>query len=757
MSLYNAKWVKKDSTEWAIGLSAYIKSQNDTSAVVCVEWYFAISSTSSASGEYSDWNGQLTGSGLPGSSTLLTLKNAEGIGASGLTWVYPEDTDGLMPFDYCGYKTLYQKEINVTKKSTATVCSFSAALDMTGDYPGLSISNSVTVPAITIYKPYAPSKLDLMTASSTSDNNVLTITQSYDTTHPVDAIRIERKVNSGAWVLLGTVKPGTSGAYVNYIDAAPPTVNAAYVYRSCASNSKGLSAYVESSTVYTPPAAPIIGETRRLSDTDVGIEVFNDAYMASALQVQRMAEGGTWEDLRTIDGKVTYFEDSPGTTLYRYRARNLLTGTAASDWSDLSDWIVASHAPNAPTLVAPSQGEVVDVLLPLTFRWNHNTVDGSSQMEAEVAYSLDSGETWTTKSGGVDSFLLLDPCPFENNTTVQWRARTKGSHSEWSPWSGVQSFQVRKPPSVVVLSPNGVELVEVAPVHVELECVDESGEIVEIIVSVRDARGAEVCSYNAGSNTVFDIPLSIFFPENLSSYSMAVSVRSTSSFVTNAVRDFNVEFLEPMLGDLEISKDPLTGYVSIEVGVIQDEERADASEFSVWRIVEDSRVLLADRLKEGDIIADQYAPLNIEFKYEVTSFAESGVYANNSFNEYFLSSRAFFYWLGKITYIDYNPKGDITLDRPSKQLVYYAGRRYPVSYDGENLSSFENVSGRIFERNNALMLKELMNDGGRCIYKSLDGEVYHADASVSLTPNYVIPSIWGEASIDLTRIDGRAL
>ena len=49
---------------------------------------------------------------------------------------------------------------------------------------------------------------------------------------------------------------------------------------------------------------------------------------------------------------------------------------------------------------------------------------------------------------------------------------------------------------------------------------------------------------------------------------------------------------------------------------------------------------------------------------------------------------------------------------------------------------------------------QLIEDGGRGVYKSCDGWVYHADFDLTLTPKYIAIGYYGGVGLTITRIAG---
>ena len=50
-----------------------------------------------------------------------------------------------------------------------------------------------------------------------------------------------------------------------------------------------------------------------------------------------------------------------------------------------------------------------------------------------------------------------------------------------------------------------------------------------------------------------------------------------------------------------------------------------------------------------------------------------------------------------------------------------------------------------------------MASGGRCVYKSVDGHVFHAKCTVDLHPEHTIPGVYGTVDVSIKRIDGKVL
>ena len=257
-----------------------------------------------------------------------------------------------------------------------------------------------------------------------SDNkNSLTWTNNPTAARPYNEIYIERQVDSGVWSRVAII----DGSVTSWSDTTT-AANHSYCYRVDPHNSAGFSTdYAISGVTYNTPAAPLKVTVSRKSATTVSISIENGALTASALELQRSSDAKTWESVRVISGScVTLAEDEPGGGTFYYRARNT-RGSLASAWSGASNAVVTICSPAAPMLITPVQGAVVEKTEEtVTFSWLHNPIDGSAQTEAEVEYAIDGG-TATVKSVSGSSQSVAIANSFGVNSSIAWRARTKGA------------------------------------------------------------------------------------------------------------------------------------------------------------------------------------------------------------------------------------------------------------------------------------------------------------------------------------------
>lgn len=577
------------------------------------------------------------------------------------------------------------------------------------------------------------------------------------TNHPVGArpysgIYVYRQIDGGEWSLIATV----SGGATSYADAST-SPNHSYRYRLDPYNGAGTATnYAYTSTLYNTPCAPGKPSATRSGETSVSVKLANDANTATTLEMQRTTNTGDsskYVDLPVQSGKVTAVADNPGGGTFYYRARNA-RGTLKSAWSAWSNAVVTICAPAAPTLSAPASGfTVAKTTEQVEFAWKHNPIDGSAQTAAQLQYSADDGSTWATVEVAGCFEKQKVPNTFSVNDTVTWRVRTKGAHADYGPWSANRVFYVKQVPTVVFNRPEYGILIENTPIHVELAYSDQSGNLAGAKLAVKKG-GETVYERDMGAALSCDITSAEFLPENGATYSLFATVRSSSTLQASAVRDVTVSFVPPADGKLDIEADASTGYVRLLADVEDDSTKAKATGVSVYRITEGKRKPLGEDMPPGSALVDMYAPINAPYSYEVVTFADSGMLSTVTVPVTFESPRFYFYFFGDVASIEWEPSESIKITKPNRKRVHYAGRKYPVSYDSAATSDERTVSGLLMEVSESQAFRRLMDSGGRCVYKNGDGEVFGADAEVTLSPDYEAGDCYGTVSVDVVRIDG---
>ena len=185
---------------------------------------------------------------------------------------------------------------------------------------------------------------------------------------------------------------------------------------------------------------------------------------------------------------------------------------------------------------------------------------------------------------------------------------------------------------------------------------------------------------------------------------------------------------------------------------------ADAVSISVARVNADGITPLIEDAASGAGAVDKYAPLNTPYQYAVTTKSSANAVKTVYVDNEIVTDLWFAYWGENVASAKWNPdNGGIQLTRPQKTRVYYAGRKDPVSYDGSAVALSETPSWMLVDRSEAQPFVQLIEDGGRGVYKSCDGWVYHADFDLTLTPKYTAIGYYGGIMLSVTRIAGEQL
>ena len=412
--------------------------------------------------------------------------------------------------------------------------------------------DDITIPAL-------PPSATTLTATRDSDNKV---SLSWTNGGGVkQAVCIERQVDGGAW---GEIQVVWNGSATSWADTTT-SAGHSYSYRFRYYNVNAYGSYSNVETVTMTPSAPTSITTAAISgSTNVSVTLENTSAVATSLEYQVSTDGGsTWSASTTVSGSpVTSFTATgiSGTALIRVRNAN---STGTSSWL-VSGSVTTICPPNPPTLTAPT-GNVLDLAAGnVTFEWVHNALDGSAQSAAQIDYSANGGSTWTSITGITTAQSYTMAIPWSAGTTVTWRARTKGADASYSDWSAANTFNVYTAPTLSITSPSST--ITGMPISMSATYSDMSGFTCQAATVSLQKDGRTLYSEPAtisGTSITSSLDVSEFLPTNGESYTVVVTVRSSSSLQTSANATFFVDFTEPTYGSLQVTNDSDTGYVSL--------------------------------------------------------------------------------------------------------------------------------------------------------------------------------------------------
>ena len=521
--------------------------------------------------------------------------------------------------------------------------------------------------------------------------------------------------------------------------------------------------WVTSSATYNSPAAPTAIGGARIAASTVRVTLTNTASTSTGLEVQASTDPNDWSGAlsQTYAGAGLQTADMTGISgIYYFRARNT-RGALVSDWSPISDAVVTLVPPNPPTLTAPT-GAVHNYTASqtMTCSFVHNPIDGSAQTAAEVAYSTDGGSTWTTQSLATQTSYTLTLTSSSLGKTYTWRARTKGADPSYSNWSSTRQITVYQQPTVTITltDGNGVNVTNGTLTDMPLNySAAITGTGTGSLTGGTFAAGAYTeAATVSGTTLVGSVTAAEAQPVNGVTYTVTITAAMDTGLTGVGSVTVTMAFADPQAGTLAVSD--ADGIETLTVGLepIGAGEVA-ASSISVYRVTDSGTVLLASDLQAGDTITDRYAPLNTAYTYRVVTYSTAGASRGIDFANTIPSNSWMALWGEKAAYGRLDPSGGISVTRPKRSRQYFAGRAFPVSYDGVNTGEQHKLTVLLLTKAERDAFAQFMRDGGRGVYKSVDGYVFRADFEVSLNEQYTKPERDGTVTLTVTRIDGAAL
>lgn len=201
-----------------------------------------------------------------------------------------------------------------------------------------------------------------------------------------------------------------------------------------------------------------------------------------------------------------------------------------------------------------------------------------------------------------------------------------------------------------------------------------------------------------------------------------------------------------------------TAPLDVDVELELNNGDIDPVTVTISRVCRGERKVLCENIDVGSALTDKYIPLNEPLSYVAVTAAESGAITTVSFDFTARTPWWFFYFDNEeMARAMWNPETDITKGRPSDESVVYWGRDYPVLYEGKSLSDERSFSAALINKSEAESFNKLLESGGRCVYKSGDGDVFNAYVTYAITPDYATTAYYGNISVNITRIDGDEL
>ena len=405
--------------------------------------------------------------------------------------------------------------------------------------------------------------------------------------------------------------------------------------------------------------------------------------------------------------------DTTKTHAYTVRARGGAPEDAAGYiWgpqSDRSNTVQLLTAPAAPKLT-----ESAAALIPygeqdtVRLGWSHESIDSTEQNAYELRLDYGDGDGYGSlgkQESGADSQELYILWAFPP-ATIRWQVRTWGEHADPSPWSPVGVIDIKNAPAVAIIDPAHESEINTSNISVAVEFeTDETTEPQRWEAYLAELGNSENQLWNGTGRAGTDIELPEI--ETPSQYLLAVRVRDTAGMWSPWAESwFTIRFLPPPAPVIDsVDWDIEAGAVHLAITAADPGAGEDVTEsFDVYRVEETPAgsvrvpVLLNVTPEEAGLISDPVPPLNTAVMYEVR--ARTGYGATASVTETVeTAARGWCYVNGgagfnEVARIRDNLSTDYTRG-VVKQLHQFAGRRYPVEYQGNARTLKIGMAGRL--------------------------------------------------------------
>ncbi len=446
------------------------------------------------------------------------------------------------------------------------------------DVYAVTDTGSGTGSAIMTYDiPHLPKTPTGLTATRVSDNQIDLSWTNPSTSYY--AFCLEVSIDGGAWSQCWYYNGAGYPTSYSYTAA---TADHSYRFRCRTEYMDAFSAYSsETSLITMSPMPPQSITTAAVAGgTDIAVTLDNASAVATSLEWEVSTDGkATWSAGSTspVAGTpVTSFTATGITGTAYIRVRNV-NSTGSSAWL-VSEAVTTICPPAAPTIVAPT-GSIVNIADgSMTIEWLFNSLDGSTQTAYEAQLTKNGGTT-ATVSGTTAHKLTITFSGLSPNSgdTLAVKVRTKGADANWSDWSSTKTVTLYTPPTLSITSPGAT--VTGMPISVAATYTDAAGTCQAATLTLPNGK-TKKCTIN-GTAITASIGIADWLPTNGETYTLTIDARSSSSLQTSANAAFKVAFVEPTAGELNVTNDPDTGYVSLAASFYQP---PDTLSDAVWEL-----------------------------------------------------------------------------------------------------------------------------------------------------------------------------
>lgn len=500
------------------------------------------------------------------------------------------------------------KTVRVNKSASGFNVPVSGVMQLVGGYHNgtSSTSANVWVPAINYKAPAAPTGLAVERVSDTSHKltwqNVVS-----DSLHPVSGNIVKRLMDDGTTA----TTLYDSRATTNYDDGSTEAGHK-YTYTVYSTGAGGTSGASSAVTVYTSPLAPSISAAKD-TISSVMLTITKAPAYVDSYECQVTADAGkTWTDKTLIASGKNLRDTTPPAGTIKYRVRAVVGGIAGA-WGE-SNTIVTICPPFAPSLGALKSAYATGSNVVIA--WTRNHLDGTAQSAAQVDVVKDGASLIHNISGTASSYTIANTA----NGAYQVRVRTKGKHADWGEWSSYASFTVTTAPSLSVYTPAKNGVIKMLPLDIAWTASDKTG-ITAQSITIAKADGTVLYSGAPDKDSRrLSLDSDVGFTNN-TNYVLTLTVSAGSTLSATATVPFSSSWQTP---DAPIVDIEYTDGMAATIQVTAANTTPKAVRFDIVRIAPDgTRLTIGKDLTSGQQSIDRLPPLNVEYKYEVTAYAET--------------------------------------------------------------------------------------------------------------------------------------
>ena len=562
------------------------------------------------------------------------------------------------------------------------------------------------------------------------DRLIVSWTNNPTTEKPYDYINIQRWDNvTGSYYDLQKI----AGTATSYTDTTTQG-NRQYRYRVRAENSAGNSSYTETGYQNTTPAKPT-GATATRVDTNVKVTWGNPATNATVIRLQRCekinGEWGEWGDDVTLAGNAVEYLDVTPLLIGKYRVRAEAPGsTLVSDWTETNE-VITIQPPAPPSHLNPDNTPF-DAGQEKKFTWQHNTIDGTGQTKYSIRYR-EQGASWpatpqVNEQAGTVSEHTFAADTFINGKTYEWQVKTWGVDPDPSGWSNTAVFIASSAPTVIITQPVTGEYPWPELTVKWLYSDPEGHSQVQQVVTLYDSRGSElerqskVTTVESGGTGEATLQRVLVDGE---AYRVTVTVRDSSGMWSEVAEvTFDVAYFLPPKPEVELNLVREEGKINISIINPDPEEGEVAAVYNdVYRSIDGEEFkLFMTGVPVNTTITDNTPTVGGNNAYYVIAYSDlpSAIQSDTVSMDVHLPGHYFLSggpgWGNVIRFL-----GDVSITENLGRdtvLRTFAGRKYPVKFQGEALTQELSFSAETTEREK---VKAIAEYAGSVYYRDYQG------------------------------------